>query len=206
MEERTPETLSRLVQLDGTDFLFSPEYALRVEQAADGFAVSAHPNSHEGLPGENHFVGGRTPVILGRGLSGDELDRLFSLLDADFAHATEWMQRDAEDGFLGEIGEVGGWNDIRKCRVDYMLYLQGVGEEARNHTNDGELSDEVADKCFAHDRARNAHGVIGKGLPHDSRGNPAGDVMFGYDGALEEALDTWIAEGHLLTASNVPKA
>ncbi|MNU27350.1 hypothetical protein D3C71_157370 [compost metagenome] len=201
MEEQSAEALSRLVHIEGTDFLFAPEYALRVERLRGGFSVSAHPNSFEGLPGENDFVGGRTPVTLASGLSGGELDRLFFLLDADFAHATEWMQRDAQEGFLGDVVGIGGWSDIRKCEVDYMLYLSGVGDEARHHTNDGGLSDQTADRMFAYSRERNADGVIGKGQPRDRRGEPSGDVMFGYDGALEQAIDKWIADGNLAAAA-----
>jgi hypothetical protein len=84
------KTLSRLVQLEGEAFLFSPEYDLCVQPTDSGYQVLAHPVSYdEDRPYENLFLGGRSPVIISDGLSGEELDVLFDLIDKDLAHALE---------------------------------------------------------------------------------------------------------------------
>lgn len=206
MKTDRPGALTRLAEIEDYPFLFSPEYGIRVEKLHAGYRVSAQPNSHSDEPGENDFVGGRTEVVIGIGLSESDLDKLFALMDADVAHATEWMLADAHEGYLGDPAEISGWDDLRmKDPVDYMMYLSGAGEEARNHTNAGELSRQAAVKMKHYERDRDSHGVLGKGLPRDARGHVQGDLMFGYNAALELALDTWIREGGLLQPAPEPR-
>jgi hypothetical protein len=200
MSDGSAATLARLVEVDDYPFLFSPEYALRVEALHAGYRVSAHPSDDSDEPGQNGFVGGRTEVAMAIGLSDAELDKLFDLVDTDLAHAKKWMLTDAQEGHLGPVGEITGWDAIRETDpVDYMLYLSGAGDEARYHTHaDGELSGSAAVKTRIRERDRESQGILGKGLPHDARGHVLGDLMFGYNAALEHALDGWIREGGLL--------
>lgn len=191
--------IERLVEIEDYPFLYSPEYGLRAEKLRAGYRISACPDSHSGEPGENAFVGGRTEVVIAMGLSDAELDKLFAILDADFEHAKKWMLADAREGHLGDLDEITDWEALRsKDPVDYMMYLSGAGDEARNHTNGGELSRGAAGKMRLHERDRDSHGVLGKGLPRDARGHVYGDLMFGYNAALEMALDRWIREGRLV--------
>jgi hypothetical protein len=202
MTDTTPVTLSRLVKLEGHPFLFSPEYDLCVQPTDRGYKVFAHPVSYdEDLSYENLFLGGRTPVTISDGLSEEELDVLFALIDKDLAHAMEWMARDAVDGHLGDVEEIVGWQSLRsRDPVDYMLYLSGVGDEARNFTNAEGPSEEAAAKYFAYLEERAASGVLAKGQPQYANGVSSGEAMFAYDAALETALDRWIAAGNLVAA------
>lgn len=201
MSDGSAATLARLVEVDDYPFLYSPEYALRVEVLHAGYRVSACPNDDSDEPGLNDFVGGRTEVVIAIGLSDAELDKLFDLLDADLEHAKKWMLADAQEGYLGPVDEITGWDAImEKDPVDFMLYLSGAGEEARYHTHAaGELSNIAAAKTRHHARDIEREGILGKGLPHDARGHVLGGLMFGYNAALEHALDRWIREGNLLT-------
>lgn len=204
MIDGSATTLGRLVEVDGYPFLFSPEYGLRVETLHLGYRVSAQPDGDEGdagEPGVNDFVGGRTEVVIAIGLSDAELDKLFDLLDTDLGHAKKWMLADAQEGYLGALDELTGWAAVREnVPVDYMLYLSGAGEEARYHAHAaGQLSNIAAAKTRHHERDIEKEGILGKGLPHDPRGHVQGDLMFGYNGALEHALDRWIFEGNLLS-------
>ncbi|NTF16857.1 hypothetical protein G6L37_00260 [Agrobacterium rubi] len=197
--DKTAKAIKRLLEVEDYPFLLSPEYGLRVEKLRAGHRISAHPNSNSEEPGENRFVGGTTEVVLGIGLSDEELDTFFTILDNDIKHATEWMLADAQEGYLGDPADIAGWETLRdKDPVDYMMYLSGAGDEARNHTNAGDLSSRAAGKMRIHERERNSHGVLGKGLPRDARGHVHGDLMFGYNAALEYALDKWIRDGGLV--------
>jgi hypothetical protein len=211
MSDGSAATLGRLVEVDGYPFLYSPEYGLRVETLHFGYRVSAQPDGDESdtqEPGLNDFVGGRTEVVIAIGLSDEELDKLFALLDADLEHAKKWMLADAQEGHLGAVDELTGWEAVREnVPVDYMLYLSGAGEEARYHTHaGGQLSNIAAAKTRHHERDIEMEGILGKGLPHDARGHVQGDLMFGYNGALEHALDRWIFEGNLLAPAPGGKA
>jgi hypothetical protein len=200
MNDGSAATLSRLVRVDDYPFLFSPEFGLRVERLHSGYRVSAHPTDGLDEPGQNNFVGGRTEVVIAIGLSDTELDKLLALLDDDLEHAKKWMLADAQEGYLGNPDEIVGWETLRENDpLDYMLYLSGAGDEARYHAGTGgELSGRASVKVRHHVRDRESLGILGKGLPHDVRGHVQGDLMFGYNGALEHALDRWIREGNLL--------
>lgn len=207
MTDTAATSLSRLVELEGQSFLFSPEYDLCVQPTDSGYRVLAHPvNYDEDLSYENMFLGGRTPVILSEGLSGEELDVLFDLIDKDLAHAMEWMARDAADGHLGDVEEIGGWRALTvRDPVDYTLYFNGTGDEARNFTNAEGPGDEAAEKYFAYIEERAAHGVIAKGQPQYANGVSSGEAMFAYDAALRTAIDRWIREGNLIAAAQAAK-
>lgn len=207
MTQTEAKSLSRLVEIEGETALFSPEYHLCVRLAHNGYRVVAHPTNYdEDLPYVNRLLGGRTPVILSDGLTSEELDTLFDLIDKDLAHAKEWLSRDAAEGHLGNVGELDGWRALTfRDPVDYTLYLNGTGDEARNFTNKQGPDGEAASKYFRYIEQRAAHGVIAKGQPQYANGVASGEAMFAYDAALMIALDRWIAQGNLVAAARAAK-
>ncbi len=185
----------RVVELnwkDGSPYWLLPEYALAVDPFGNGYSVHI-------LSGDNWVLGdiGDYDIMLGEDLTVADIVALVEMLDADVAHAKQWIVSDAENGLLGdEPHRLNNFESLWSTKAHPNFYLLGCGDLTKDHDDWIGVTPAEEGRMKAHIKARDPKGLIGRGLPSAGDG-PNKLALEGYLFTLTNAVNTWIVKGAL---------